>query len=173
MKNESAVEILKAFTIAKEVELLGLDVYLDFASQTHDTTGKNMFLQLAKDEMMHYRILDEAYKKQDNDASLSDIVIKDSIIQRIVPTLETRDSRVKGKKGLDQENALEAALTQERKAFELFRGYFEKSKAPDTRVIFQKLMDMEQAHYDLIQAELDSIRETGFWFSIPEFDLED
>jgi hypothetical protein len=31
---------------------------------------------------------------------------------------------------------------------------------------------MEAAHYALIQAEIDSIQQTGFWFGLPEFTLE-
>jgi hypothetical protein len=31
---------------------------------------------------------------------------------------------------------------------------------------------MEAAHYALIQAEIDNIRQDGFWFGLPEFTLE-
>jgi hypothetical protein len=31
---------------------------------------------------------------------------------------------------------------------------------------------MEQAHAALIQAEIDNITATGFWFGLPEFTLE-
>jgi len=38
--------------------------------------------------------------------------------------------------------------------------------------MFQRLMEMEEFHYELLSAELDSINESGFWFTIPEFNLE-
>ncbi len=49
------------------------------------------------------------------------------------------------------------------------------AKAADAgaRKTFRKLMEMEEAHYEIIQAELDSITKTGFWFQIPEFNLEE
>jgi hypothetical protein len=34
------------------------------------------------------------------------------------------------------------------------------------------LEEMEISHYNLIQAEIDSINKTGFWFSVREFTLE-
>ena len=35
-----------------------------------------------------------------------------------------------------------------------------------------QLVQMEESHYNIQQAELDHILGIGFWFDIPEFDLE-
>lgn len=173
MADNADHDVLKAFKMGMETELHGLDAYLKFAKKTKDETGKNMFIQLAIDEMDHYRILEKAYTETEVDGDLSKITVSESIIQRISPKLEDRDARIKGESGVDQVNALTTALAQERRSMELYRQQLGKPISPQAREIFQRLMEMEEAHYDLIQAELDSINETGFWFQIPEFDLED
>jgi hypothetical protein len=38
--------------------------------------------------------------------------------------------------------------------------------------MYARLTEMEEAHYNLIQAELDHIKDVGFWFGIQEFTLE-
>jgi rubrerythrin len=173
MTTEATQEVLKAFKIGMDTELYGLETYLKFARKTSDETGKNMFITLAGDELEHYRILRRAFNNTELGENLGSIEISESIIQRITPKLRDRDSRIKGEKGMDQVNALTTALDQERRSIELYRQQLGKSIAPEARKIFRQLMEMEESHYDLIQAELDNINETGFWFQIPEFDLED
>jgi rubrerythrin len=173
MTAEATKDILKAFKMGIETELRGLEAYLGFARKTKDESGKNMFITLAKDELEHFRILERAMVQTEVGESLGDITVSESIIQRITPKLRDRDSRIKGESGVDQVNALTTALDQERRSIELYRQQLSKPISPEARTIFQRLMEMEEAHYDLIQAELDSINETGFWFKIQEFDLED
>ena len=40
------------------------------------------------------------------------------------------------------------------------------------KALFSRLAEWEDAHFDIIQAELDSIQGTGFWFGIPEFQMD-
>jgi hypothetical protein len=40
------------------------------------------------------------------------------------------------------------------------------------RGLFERLPEWEDAHYDLIQAELDSINHTGMWLGMPEFRMD-
>lgn len=173
MTTDTNREILQAFRIAIETELQGLQAYLSFARKTKDETGKNMFIVLANDELQHYRILERAMVGMQVEGGLAGIEVSPSVIQRITPTLRNRDSRLKGEAGADQVNALTTALDQERRSMELYRQQYAKATDPKARELFNKLAEMEEAHYDIIQAELDNIQRTGFWFKIPEFDLED
>lgn len=171
--SDATTEVLTAFKMGMETELLGLGSYLKFAKTTKDATGKNMFITLAADELEHFRILERALAEQKVGGDMSGIEVHPSIIQKITPKLGSRDSRIKGESGVDQVNALQTALDQERRSIELYRQQLGKPISSEARIIFERLMEMEESHYDLIQAELDSINETGFWFHIPEFDLED
>ena len=50
-------ELLKGFKTVISIEDNSLGIYLEFARQTRDITGKNMFIQLALDEQEHRNIL--------------------------------------------------------------------------------------------------------------------
>lgn len=173
MTTNSNQEILQAFKIAIETELKGMEAYLTYARKTKDETGKNMFIVLAHDELQHFRILERAMAGMQIADGFADIQVPPSVIQRITPTLRSRDARLKGEAGADQVNALTTALDQERRSMELYRQQYAKATDAKAREMFHKLAEMEEAHYDIIQAELDNIQSTGFWFKIPEFDLED
>jgi len=54
----------------------------------------------------------------------------------------------------------------------LDKSRMEEMEDENLRVLFKRLYDMEQNHYDLIFTQLDYIKGTGFWFDIPEFSME-
>lgn len=168
----ATAEVIKALKLGMETEKRGLESYLNFARQTKDETGKNMFILLARDELQHYEILEQALAELDVSGAWREIEIKQSLIERVIPKLKERDVRTHGESGVDQVGALHAALEQERRSAELYREQLAKATDARARKMFQKLMEMEELHYDILAAELDSINESGFWFTIPEFNLE-
>ncbi len=172
-KDSGAGSDLEALKLAMETEKRGLETYLNFAHQTGDETGKNMFILLARDELEHFEVLEKALSHLELSGRWADIEVRKSLVARVVPKLLGRDVRVKGKRGIDQVQALQAALDQERRSIELYRSQLATATDPSARKTFRKLMEMEEAHFDIIQAELDNITETGFWFQVPEFNLEE
>jgi hypothetical protein len=38
--------------------------------------------------------------------------------------------------------------------------------------MFAEFVKIEQGHLDLVQAEIDAVSGVGFWFDMPEFNLE-
>ncbi|MCK5739571.1 hypothetical protein KAH55_10330 [bacterium] len=54
--------------------------------------------------------------------------------------------------------------------------YFLKQAASvddkSVKEVFTKLAEWEDVHYQILQAELDAITETGFWFDLPEFRMD-
>jgi rubrerythrin len=165
--------VLEAMKLAMETEKRGLESYLDYALKTKDLTGKNMFVLLARDELGHFEILERTLSSLEISGTWGGIEVSDSLVERVIPKLRERDVRVKGERGVDQVDAIRAAMEQERRSAELYREQLAKVTDPAARKTFQKLMEMEEAHFDILQAELDNISETGFWFKIPEFDLEE
>ena len=168
----ATTEVIKALKLGMETEKRGLESYLNFARQTKDETGKNMFILLALDELQHFEILERVLTELDISGAWSEIEIKRSLIERVIPKLKERDVRTHGERGIDQVDALHAALEQERRSAELYREQLAKTTDAQARKMFQRLMEMEEFHYELLSAELDSINESGFWFTIPEFNLE-
>lgn len=164
--------VIKALETALEAEKTGLINYLNFAYQTRDETGKNMFLRLAMDEFEHMRLLERQAQSIQTDQCFQAVTIEPSAIEKLVPRLPDKDLRIRGKKGIDQLVALKTALALEDQAVRFYREQARISQEPNAQNMFERLVAMEQAHYELLQAEIDAIEKTGFWFNLREFSLE-
>jgi rubrerythrin len=163
---------LKALQTAIEVEDNGIITFLKFARQTKETTGKNMFIRLAMDEHEHRRILEKQLHTFLENGQWEKIVIPPSELERLRPSIREKQHRTKGESGMAELDALNTALDLEKKTATFFREQAEVVTEPAAKDLFVRLAEWEEAHFDIIQAELDSIQGTGFWFGIPEFQMD-
>ena len=167
--NKDSMEILRT---AIEIENNGLVTFLKFARQTKDETGKNMFIQLALDEHEHRLILEKQLNKLLEGGKWENIEIPKSEVEKVSPVIREKQQRTRGASGLAQVDALNTALDLERKAATYFRDKAGRIDDPGAKALFIRLAEWEEAHFDIIQAELDAINNTGFWFGIPEFQMD-
>jgi rubrerythrin len=163
---------VKALKTAIEIEDNGLLTFLKFAWLTKDTTGKNMFIRLAMDEHEHRLIIEKQLTNLMAGKPLIKIEIPKSEIEKVAPTIREKQQRTRGESGLLEIDALNTALDLERKAAKFFREQAALANNSETKALFIRLAEWEDAHFDIIQAELDSIQGTGFWFGIPEFQMD-
>jgi rubrerythrin len=168
----SPEELAKILKTAIEVEENGLATFTRFADQTQDENGKRMFKRLAQDEQEHKAILMKQLKELSEGGSWTSIHIPASAVEQLLPSVRDKQKRTKGESGLGEMDALNTALDLERKAAQFFRDRAEEVSNPDARNLFLRLAEWEDAHFELIQAELDSIKNTGMWFGIPEFRMD-
>ncbi|MCX7785401.1 MAG: ferritin family protein [candidate division WOR-3 bacterium] len=165
-------DAVKALETALEAEKQGLQTYLNFAYQTKDESGKNMFIRLASDEFEHMTILEKQKMSVAEKECWINVKIPSSEIEQLVPKIKEKTKRIRGSEGLDQLLALRTALELEDNAIKFYREQEQKSTDPKAKEMYRRLRKMEQAHYELIQAEIDYIEKTGFWFNLREFSLE-
>jgi rubrerythrin len=169
---EATSQLLRILKMAVEIEKNGLATFKRFADQTKNETGKRIFLRLAKDEEEHRRILEKQMQMLSEGKAWEDIDIPRSEIETIAPTIREKQQRTTGEAGLAELDALKIALDLERKAAQFFREHADATSEQKARALFERLADWEDAHYDLIQAELDSINHTGMWLGMPEFRMD-
>ncbi|UCF79203.1 MAG: ferritin family protein [Candidatus Eiseniibacteriota bacterium] len=167
-----AKESLKSLRTAIEIEDNGLMTFLKFARETQVATGKNMFIRLAMDEHVHRKILDKQLSRLMEGEKWEAVEVPRSEIERIAPAIREKQQKTKGESGLAELDALKTALDLERKAAKFFREQAELVSEPEAKNMFLRLADWEDSHFDLIQAELDHINQTGFWMGIPEFKMD-
>ena len=165
-------EAIKALKTAIEVEDNGLVTFLKFARRTKDITGKNMFIRLAMDELEHRQILEKQLNKILEGGTWEAVEVPTSEIEQLRPAIREKQQRTRGESGLAEMDALNTALDLEKKAAAFFREKAEIIEEPEAKDLFVRLAEWEDAHYEIIQAELDSIKGTGFWFGIPEFQMD-
>jgi rubrerythrin len=165
-------EVATSLQTALEIEDQGLETFLQFARQTRDLTGKNMFIRLAMDEHEHRRIIERQLRKLLEGQPMEPIAIPKSEVERIAPALREKQLKTRGESGLAEVDALNTALDLERKAAAFFREHAARTNNAEAKAMFLRLAEWEDTHYDLIQAELDHINRTGFWLGIPEFQMD-
>ena len=159
-------ETAAALETALEAEKQSLRGYLRLAWETRDSSGKQMFIRLATDEFEHMCLLETWLAGQLPGA------IDRSAIERLVPRLSDKSLQIRGTQGQHQLDALNTALELERSAQAFYEEHARDASPGPVRDAFTRLAEMETAHYALIQAEIDNIRQDGFWFGLPEFTLE-
>lgn len=165
-------ESVEALELAIEAEKQSVERYLEYAWQTEDYGGKNMFVRLATDEMTHLRLLERQKESLRSQGCWQPFEIPATMLERVVPKLRDKDTRIQGKKGLNQLTGLQTALDLEIRARDFYREQAQAAGPAEARSTLGRLAEMEQAHVDLLQAEIDSIENTGFWFATREFTLE-
>lgn len=164
--------LVQALTNAIEIENTGLITYLKFAKKTRDEFGKNMFIQLAMDEHEHRQYLENELHKISETGEIKPPEIPLTPIEQLVPQLKDKTRRIKGESGLEDKDALDAALEMERKSARFYSEQAAAAPNEAVRALFQRLAQWEETHYDILMAELDAIQQTGFWFGMPEFRMD-
>ena len=53
-----------------------------------------------------------------------------------------------------------------------FKEQADLSEVPQAKALFLRLTEWEEAHYDLIKAEIDNINHTGFYLDMWEFKMD-
>ena len=162
---ETAVSIT-ALATAIEAEKESLRTYLSLAWHTRDPSGKQMLIRLTTDEFEHMRLL-ESWRAGEQPAA-----VEPSVIERLIPRLSAKSMQIRGTEGQHQLSALNAALDLEKSARKFYEEQAEAAQEENARSLFSRLAEMEAAHFALIQAEIDNIRQDGFWFGLREFTLE-
>ena len=167
-----ATDLATILKTAIEVEENGYKTFQRFAKETEDASGKKMFERLAKDEIEHREILEKQLKHISEGGSWQSIHIPPSSVEKLIPAIRDKTKRTKGESGLGEVDALKTALDLERKAAQFFRDKAAEVSNTEAKALFNRLAEWEDAHFELIQSELDSINNTGLWFGIPEFRMD-
>lgn len=164
--------LLKALKLAYEAEKTGLRSYLNYAKQTKVGTGKDMFVQLAADEVDHMELIEKFTEKLIAGEPLEAVTVPKGRLSKFMPKISDASLQPIDKSGIGDEEALKIALEHEKKAMEFYQAESEKSNDSKIKDFFAKLAEVESKHYAIIQAELDFIRKDGFWFDAMEFSVE-
>ncbi len=164
-------DLVKVIDAGIALEKKGLINYLNFAHKSKSMTGKNMFIRLAKDEYEHMTILEGIKANIVEGKVMGKPHIPTEEIEGMLPKIKSKDGLIKGEEGASDIEALKMALEFEKNASKYFSELAEKASDPETKKLAKELARWEETHYDLIQAEIDSITNTGFYFGMKEFEM--
>ena len=163
--------VLKVVESGIDLERQGLLRYLDLARKSRIIEGKNLFIQLAADEVEHWQMLEKLKKHlMDGDDYMAP-KLKVYNVKELLPKMQKGAMEAKGDKKITEMDALKMALAFEKKASEFYENLAKSTDDAQTKKFAMDLSNWENTHYDLLQAQLDEINNSGFYFDMMEFDL--
>lgn len=147
---ESEAEILGT---ALELERKGFKFYTEAERKTENKTGKRMFAQLAKEEEEHIKDIKNMFRN-----------LYPQRGDRDIPLFDVNISEYSG-----EAEALKIAIDMEKKSIEFYTEWAKGNLGS----LFKELVEIEKGHLELLEAELDYVQRTGYWFDYFESSLED
>ncbi len=164
-------QVAQVIREAVKLEINGKAVFDHAAEVTHNELGKKMFKKLAEDETKHLDAFGQLFSSVLGGEDWRKFVDKEelkgssSVIEELLPRMKKE-----GRAG--ELEALRIGMELERKAIDFFEKSAKETTDPKAKEIFDKICEEERLHYDLLQAEYDSVTNSGFWFDIAEFRMD-
>jgi rubrerythrin len=130
-----------------------------------------MFQKLAQEEIKHIetfsRLISSILKGENWKR-----YIRDDELKGKSPLVEELASRMKHAEGKSEMEALSIAMDLEEKGIAFYQKSAEEVDDPQAREIFKEMCEEEKFHYDLLQAQHDSLTNSGFWLDSAEFRMD-
>jgi rubrerythrin len=164
----------EAIVTALEHENRVRDHYADAAKDCDDAAGKRFFEVLAREEQGHVEYLNAKLLEWRSEG-----VIHDQALSTAIPSREWvergAEALLSSRKKRDYREGAErlfTALKLEQEVSEFYRGLVE-SVGPEGKVMFRRFLEIEDGHTSIVQAEIDLLQRTGYYYDFQEFNLED
>lgn len=167
------MEFAEAVTTAIEMEEKVRSFYAKTATELESPVARKIFNTLAEEEEGHIDYLNrqlEAVKQTGN--------VTDSELKTVVPDKLRIDDMVTGLENVPQPLNLDSDIASFRLALEMEKevaGHYRKlieHAADDFKGFFEEFLEIEEAHENVLQAELFAAKSSGVWFDFIEFDQE-
>ncbi len=161
------------FMSALDYEKKIRDLYLSAVETIDSDRGKKIFNALAEDEQSHVDFLEHSISVLKSRGRIdmakleSSIPPKDLYLDQIDKMREAIPDQILG----DVKRVLSAALKLEVETSEFYEDACNKTDG-DINTVFQKLLEIERRHEDVVQMELDHAANNGHWFDFMEIDME-
>jgi rubrerythrin len=168
------MELEEALKTAIEYETRIRDFYRQAAKKTSETDGRNLFQQLAEDEQRHLNYLESRLIEWEQHGAITSADLTsalpnaDQIARSMASVAQVADRDDRG----DEKQMLSRALNIEIATSAFYKELTETIEG-ESATMFARFLKIEEDHVALVQAELDYLSHTGYWFDIKEFDMED
>ena len=165
-------EIVRALHVAIGNEKGACKRYIQFARNTKDEKGRLVLLNLALDEIGHLEKLErQLYVMMEGKSWVLPDPEEAALAVVDTPPPDT-DIMHADIETLDDLGALQVAMEYEILANKFYLAQASKCDDDELKNLFLSLAAEEENHKKIIQAEIDSISESGFWFDYQEFSVE-
>lgn len=167
------MRIEEAIKTAIEFEKGIRDLYHQAADAVGNRVGENLMRSLAEDEQNHVDYLEDKMRQWHETGLLNvdELPTVNINSERIIKDVEAVAKRLSEKDhGLEQQ-LLSKALKAELATSKFYSEMVESMQNEGQR-LFQRFLDIENEHINIVQAQMDYLTKSGYWFGIKEFDME-
>lgn len=165
----------QAIRTALEYETGVHRTYMEAMEKTPDGSAKRIFEVLGEEERQHIAYLRSRLDEWQKTGKILVKKLGTSIPERktIEKSLEDLRQTVQPKRTrqLLELELLKQALDAEIKTSDFYKEMVRTLDA-EGQEMFRRFVEIEEGHEAIVQAEIDSLSNLGFWFDIPEFRLE-
>jgi rubrerythrin len=163
----------EAIQTAIDYETKVLNVYQKAADTVSGSVGKRLFQTLAREEQYHVDYLKKKLDQWKETGRLTVEGLKSSNpdLEAITSDIGKLESRMSEEDHGDEKQMLSKALTVEVETSQFYKKMIGEM-SEEGRQLFSRFMIIEDGHIAAVQAELDFINSSGYWFDSKEFDME-
>jgi rubrerythrin len=163
--------IEQAIKTALDFEVKVRDAYLQAAKTAISETGRKIFKTLGQEEQSHVNYLRERLEEWQKTGK-----VKAARLKTVVPSAKKiADGVAKLKSHLPKEvdgserDLLEKALELEKET----SAFYEKMAAEMAKdsEVFERFLEIEKGHVAIVQAEMDYLNKSGYFFDFQDFGM--
>jgi len=168
--------IQEAIKMAVEYETRVWELYAEAAKDAADNVGKRVLKVLADEEkqhVAHLRGLLEHLRRTGKVTSeeLRTVLPRENTIARGIARLRGRMTGRPPRNASGEVELLQKVLEVEIETGDFYEKMTEEL-GEEGRRVFGQFVEIERGHRVIVQAEIDHLAGTGYWFDLREFDLE-
>jgi rubrerythrin len=168
-------KVIELARTALSFEFGGEHFFRHAAEMTRNASGKAMFLRLAEednDRMDDMHSLFGAIMGNDLWQQLVAEEAANAHPSKVVAEMETEVARRGHSVVADDTQALRMAMELERRVIHVYKDLASHTNDSDMIKLIGKIIEGECFQYDSLQAQLDSVINTGLWLDSPEFRMD-
>ena len=161
---------------AMQMEIAGRQLYLKAQELVSDPKGKNMFAQIAKDEIDHMKVLEALYtslQKENKWLSYEEALKYDmSAAPRTKFFIDEEEIKRRLGPNPTEFDALKVSMDGEQRAIEHYHRAMSLAEDPKAKDVFKFIKEMEESHNKILKWEHYALSRSGYWCDMAEFSVE-
>jgi rubrerythrin len=168
---EISREVEDAIKEAIRLEINGRKFFMHASDITEHEKGKKMFRFLADEEVKHIKVFEKLFSQILSSDDWKKY-IRDEELRGESPLVERLKERMKNEEGKGEVEALRVGMELENSAIDFFSKASFGADDSTAKKIFREIGEEEKFHFDLLQAQYDSVTHSGFWLGSAEFKMD-
>ena len=170
--DDKVIELARA---ALSFEFSGEHFFRHAAEMTRNASGKKMFLHLAKKDDERLDDLTRLFGKIIGNDEWRRLVAEEAVNahpSKVIAEMEAEVAHRGHGVVADDTQALRLAMELQRRFIHVFKELASHTSDADIVELADKMLEGEFFRYDNLQAQLDSVLNTGLWLDTPEFRMD-